>query len=232
MTLPPLIEGRLVRRYKRFLADVELADGSLITAHTANPGAMTGLCDPGSRVLLSHHPTAKRKLPYSWQIVYVGRTPVGVNPVLANSIAREGIEAGVVRELTGYASLRPEVKVGDSRLDFELSAPDRPRCLVEVKSVTLRVGSRGLFPDAPSARGRRHLEELIALEQAGERAVLLFLVQRGDVRTVGPAREVDPAYGEAFDAARAAGVEVLAYRAAVEPSRRRIRLAAPLPLVD
>ena len=122
------------------------------------------------------------------------------------------------------------VVVPSAYIDFELTAPRRKRCLVEVKSVTLREGRHALFPDAPSERGRRHLEELIALRRAGERAVLLFLVQRGDVRSVGPARAIDPAYGEALDAARAAGVEVLAYRAAVEPSRERIRVVAPLPL--
>ncbi|MEZ6187974.1 MAG: DNA/RNA nuclease SfsA [Planctomycetota bacterium] len=232
MILPPLIAGRLLRRYKRFLADVELEDGTQITAHTANPGAMTGLATPGSRVLLSHHPHGKRKLPYSWQIVYVGRTPVGVNPALANPLVREALERGVIAELRGYPHLHAEVPVGDSRLDFELSAPGRPRCLVEVKSVTLRDGSAGLFPDAPSERGRRHLHELATLVAAGERAALLFLVQRGDVRRVGPAREVDPAYGVALDEARAAGVEVLAYRAAVEPSRRRIRVVGRLPLLD
>lgn len=212
----PLLEGRLVRRYKRFLADVELAAGELVTAHTANPGRMLGLATPGSAVWLSHHDDPARKLKYTWQLIEVDGRLVGVNPALANRLVREAIERGAIPELAGYGSLRTEVRAGPrARTDFLLEDSARPPCWVEVKNATFLAGEAALFPDAVTERGRRHLEELAALARGGARAVLCYLVQRPEPRVVAPADAIDPAYADAFRAALAAGVEAIAYRARV-----------------
>ncbi len=224
----PLIEGRLIRRYKRFLVDVKLAGGQLVTAHTANPGRMQGLMEPGSRVWLSYHDNPKRKLAYSWQLVKVGRYLVGVDPIRANALVAEAIRRGVISELSGYDSLRREVALGASRIDLLLERPGE-RCYVEVKSVTLRMpDGLGLFPDAVSERGRKHLLELASAVTNGDRAVLCFVVQRGDVQVVAPADHIDPAYGESLRAVVAAGVEVIAYRGRVR--RHGIVLRDRLPV--
>jgi sugar fermentation stimulation protein A len=232
----PLIPAMLVRRYKRFLADVVLPGGEEVTAHVANPGAMTGLAAPGARVLLSRSDKANRKLPYSWGLVEadLGAGPelVGVNTVHPNAIAGAAIAACGIAGLAGYASLRREVKYGQgSRVDFLLEAPGRPPCYVEVKNVHL-MRARGLaeFPDSVTARGARHLDELAAMVAAGHRAVMLYLIQIGSAERFALARDIDRRYGEAFDRARAAGVEALAYRCAV--SAEEIALAGAVPMVD
>jgi len=223
MKLPlDLVPAILVRRYKRFLADVELADGSIITAHVANPGAMIGLQAPGARVWLSLSTSKTRKLPYSWELVEAdfGNGPelVGVNTIHPNAIVAEALAEGAIPELTGYASIRREVKYGEkSRVDFLLEHPDRPPCYVEVKNVhMMRKPGSAEFPDSVTARGARHLEELAAMVALGARAVLLFVVQIGSSQRVAVARDIDPAYGRAFDKARAAGVEILAYTCAID----------------
>ncbi len=232
----PLISATLVRRYKRFLADVVLADGEEITAHVANPGAMTGLATPGARVLLSRSDSASRKLPYSWELVEtdLGSGPelVGVNTAHPNAIAAYAIAAGEIPALAGYASLRREVKYGErSRIDFLLETPGRPPCYVEVKNVHL-MRARGLaeFPDSVTARGARHLDELAAMVAAGHRAAMLYLVQIGSADRFGLARDIDRRYGECFDRARATGVEAFAYRCTV--TAESIAVAAAVPMVD
>jgi sugar fermentation stimulation protein A len=231
----PLIPATLVRRYKRFLADVVLPDGEEITAHVANPGAMTGLAAPGARVFLSRSDNVKRKLPYSWELVEVdlgsGRELVGVNTAHPNVIAGNALAAGVIEGLAGYASLRREVKYGQgSRVDFLLESPERPPCYVEVKNVHL-MRARGLaeFPDAVTARGARHLDELAAMVATGNRALMLYLIQIGSAERFALARDIDRRYGEAFDRARAAGVEALAYRCTV--SAEGIALADAVPVM-
>ncbi len=236
MKLPQdLVPARLIRRYKRFLADVELADGSVITAHVANPGAMTGLQAPGAKVWLSLSPSKTRKLPYSWELVEAdfGNGPelVGVNTIHPNAIVAEALADGAIPELAGYATIRREVKYGAaSRVDFLLEHPDRPPCYAEVKNVHL-MRQKGLaeFPDSVTARGARHLEELAAMAALGARAVLLFVVQIGSSRRVAVARDIDPAYGRAFDRARAAGVETLAYTCAIDHDE--IVLAGKVPVL-
>jgi sugar fermentation stimulation protein A len=232
----PLIEATLVRRYKRFLADVVLPGGEEITAHVANPGAMTGLAAPGARVFLSKSDKANRKLPHSWELVEadLGSGPelVGVNTAHPNVIAGQAIAAGAIAELAGYASLRREVKYGESsRVDFLLETPGRPPCYVEVKNVHL-MRARGLaeFPDSVTARGARHLHELAAMVAAGHRSVMLYLIQIGSADRFALARDIDRRYGEAFDHARAAGVEALAYRCVV--SAEEIALAGAVPIVE
>ena len=226
-----LIKGRLLRRYKRFLADVELDSGGQITAHTANPGRMTGLTEPGSQVFLTYHDSPRRKLNYSWELVRVGRHLVGINPHLANTLVAEGIERGVVAELDGYAELRREVAYGQrgSRADMRLDGhPTHPPATVEVKNVTLIEGELALFPDAPTERGRKHLRELMDVVRAGERGVLVFVVQRKDCDAVAPADAVDPEYAELLREAAQVGVEVLAYRAKV--GTREVKLVERMPV--
>jgi sugar fermentation stimulation protein A len=230
----PLIPATLVKRYKRFLADVVLASGEAITAHVANPGAMTGLAAPGARVWLSKSANAKRKLPYSWELVEVdlgaGVELIGINTAHPNLLAAEAIAAGAIPELTGYPSTRREVKYGrNSRVDFLLEAPDRAPCYVEVKNVHLmRRAGLAEFPDSVTARGAKHLDELAAVTAAGARAVMLFLIQIGSAARFALARDIDPAYGAAFDRARAAGVEAVAYRCVIE--HKAITLAGPVPI--
>src|SRR5262245_31552130 len=214
----PLVPATLVKRYKRFLADVMLPSGETVTVHCANPGAMTGLNVPGARVWLSRSANANRKLPHSWELIEVdlggGAELVGINTAHPNALAAEAIAAGAIPELVGYDTIRREVKYGKgSRVDFLLEAPGRPPCYVEIKNVHLmRRAGLAEFPDAVTKRGTRHLQELADMVAAGSRAMMLFLVQIGSARSFALARDIDPAYGRAYDAARAAGVEAIARR--------------------
>lgn len=212
----PLIPGRLVQRYKRFLADVRLDGGDVVTAHCCNPGAMTGLAEPGSRVWLSHASNPARKLRYSWELVEVADgvepTLVGINTIHPNAAVASAIAQGLVPGLGAYETVKREVRYGQgSRVDFLLQAPDRPSCYLEVKNVHLmRKPGLAEFPDSVTARGRKHLQELADMVRAGHRAVMLFFIQRGDAEAFCLARDIDPAYGAAFAAALEAGVEAIA----------------------
>jgi sugar fermentation stimulation protein A len=226
----PLREGRLLRRYKRFLADVQL-DSGVITAACPNTGSMMGCCEPGSRVWLSESDSATRKYRHTWEIVEAGGVMIGINTGLPNALVSEALAADTIAELAGYSGLRREVRYGEeaSRVDFVLDSPERPACYVEVKNVTAAV-TRGvaLFPDCVSDRGSRHLRELIRLKARGARPVQLYCVQRGDVKEVRPADGIDPEYGRTLREAIAAGVEVLAYRAKVSPAEIRLSLRIPV----
>jgi len=230
----PLVSATLIRRYKRFLADVRLASGEELTVHVANPGAMTGLAAAGARVWLSKSPNPKRKLAYSWELVEVdfggGIELVGVNTGHPNALIAEALAAGLIPELAGYASVRREVRYGrNSRVDLLLEDPARPPCYVEIKNVHL-MRRQGLaeFPDAVTARGAKHLDELAAMVAAGHRAVMLFLIQIGSAERFALASDIDPAYAAAFARARAAGVEAFAYRCAIAADA--IVLAGAVPI--
>src|SRR4051812_8507586 len=220
---PPLVEARLIKRYKRFLADVEV-DGKYLTVHCPNPGSMMGLAEPGSRCWLM--PKTGTKLPYGWELVESrssGVTAVvGINTGRANAVVAEGLAARAFPGLPAATVLR-EVKVGpgalhNSRLDFRLDDAEGRPCWVEVKSVTLsRRAGIAEFPDAKTDRGSRHLAELATLAQAGQRAVLLFLVQRSDCREMVLADDIDPAYAAALTQARAQGVEIRAFSCQITP---------------
>ena len=228
----PLITGRLIRRYKRFLADVELDDGSQVTAHTPNTGSMAGCAEPGSRVWLSDSGNPKRKYPLSWELVEAdGETLVGINTALPNRLVKEAVEGGVVPSLKGFSNVRTEVRYGEerSRIDLLLEDERAGRCFIEVKNVTLVEEGVAYFPDAVSERGAKHLRELIGVVERGDRGVIFFCVQRGDAREVRPADAIDPRYGETLRRAVAAGVEALAYRAEVSPEG--VELVTPLPVV-
>lgn len=231
----PLIPATLIRRYKRFLADVTLADGRETTVHVANPGSMLGLTDPGSRVFLSRSDNPNRKLPLSWELVEVdfgrGTELVGVNTGHPNRVVEEAIAAGKVPGLSGYGRHRREVRYGkESRVDFLLEDDGRPPCFVEVKNVhMMRKPGRAEFPDAVTARGARHLEELAAMVREGARAVMVYLVQIGSAEGVAFARDIDPAYGAAFDRAREAGVEAVALTCRI--STEGIEADRPVPVL-
>lgn len=221
----PLVPGRLVRRYKRFLADCLLDSGEEVTAHVANSGSMLGLATPGSLVYLARSSDPKRKLAWSWQLVEAGDALVGIDTGLSNRIVAEAIGAGRIPALAGYETLRREVRYGaNSRVDMLLEGEGRPPCYVEVKSVTLsRRPGVAEFPDAVTARGAKHLAELSAMVQQGARAVLVYLMQRGDCDRFELAGDIDPAYVVAAELACAAGVEMLVVRAAVTPAGIEIR---------
>lgn len=228
-----LIEGRLIRRYKRFLADVELRDGRIVTVHTPNTGSMMGCSEPGLRVWLRDTGNSSRKYPLSWELVEDKQgTLIGINTGLANQLVVDAIFEGLIAALQGYAVLRREVPYGErrSRIDILLQDPSRLDCYVEVKNVTLLdEGMCARFPDAVTARGTRHLHELQAVAAAGCRAVMVFCVQRGDAKTFAPADTIDPQYGAQLRAAARVGVELMAYQAAIDT--RSIRLVKPLPIV-
>ena len=226
-----LVEGRLIRRYKRFLADIQLPDG-VITAACPNTGSLMGCCEAGSRVWLSESDSATRKYRHTWELIEVGKVMVGINTGLPNALVSEAIANGTIGELSGYASIRREVAFGEerSRVDLLLQGAGREDCYVEVKNVTA-AASKGvaLFPDCVSERGSKHLRELMRLKARGLRPVQLYCVQRGDVKEVRPADGIDHEYGRTLREAIAAGVEVLAYRAKV--TTREIRLAERIPVV-
>jgi sugar fermentation stimulation protein A len=227
----PLVEGRLIRRYKRFLADIQLP-GEVITASCPNTGSMMGCAEAGNRVWLSESESLTRKYRHTWEMVEVGRVMVGINTALPNALVAEAIASGAIPELSGYGTLRREVAFGEerSRVDLLLEDAGRSACYVEVKNVTAAASAGvALFPDCVSERGSKHLRELMRLKAAGLRPVQLYCVQRGDVNEVRPADGIDVQYGRTLREAIAAGVEVLAYRARVTPAE--IRLEERIPVV-
>lgn len=233
MKFDNLIEAQLVKRYKRFLADVELKDGQLITVHCPNTGAMTGCAEPGSVVWLSTSNNPKRKYPNTWELV---QTPTGdmvnIHSAKANALVLETIQSGAIEELNEYDAIRTEVSYGEenSRIDILLESGVK-KCFVEVKSATLLLeGGLGVFPDTKSDRGRKHLRELMLIKRQGHRAVLFFCVQHAGINCVAPADLIDNAYGETFREAIACGVEVIAYKAAITPSS--ITLVGSIPVLE
>jgi len=229
---PPLEKGVLLRRYKRFFADVRLDDGREVVTHCTNTGRMTGCSEPGSEVLIAPAPLgAKRKLAWTLRLVRAGRSWVSVDTLMANRVVVDALRRGKIPALSGYDSVRPEARVGDSRFDALLtdSAGKLPAAWVEVKNVTLRAGRLALFPDAVSTRGLKHLNELAARAAAGERAVLLPFVARGDCQAFDAAVDIDPDWAAGLRDAAAAGVEIQPWRAAID--RRSIRMGRPLEWV-
>jgi len=220
----PLFKGKILKRYKRFLADIELLEdteinkkGDIIVAHTANTGAMTTCWEEGWDVIVSYHDNPKRKLKYSLEMTHNGETWIGVNTSIPNKISIEAIENGVIKELQGYESLKPEAKVGKSRIDIllyngEKSSPSE-QCYVEVKNATLLGDNQTvLFPDGVTERGQKHLRELTQLKEQGIRACMLYIVQREDVSIFSPATHIDPEYSRLLSLAHESGVEILVYQ--------------------
>jgi sugar fermentation stimulation protein A len=230
----PLIPGRLIKRYKRFLADIELEGGEIVTAHCANSGSMLNVKEPGSEVWLSPARNPDRKLRFTWELIKINDTLVGINTALPNTIVEEAIVAGKIPELKGYASLRREVKYGkNSRIDILLEDPFLPKCHVEVKNVTLKrgLGENNLveFPDSVTTRGAKHLAELSDMIAQGYRSVMLYLVQRQDSGAFTIAADIDPAYKAALDNAINTGVEILCYQCTIDT--KKIEVSKSLKLL-
>jgi len=230
MRLPaPLLPGRLLRRYKRFLADIELDDGRTVTAHTPNTGSMKQCAVPGHRVLISASDNPERKLPYTLELIRVNGHWVDTHTHRANRVVEEGLRMGWIAGLEGY-DVTPEFRYGQSRLDFMLQRGDE-RVLVEVKNVTLCCdGNVACFPDAVTTRGQKHLRELAHAAASGDRAVILFLVQRGEAQAFTPADAIDPEYGRLLRQVAAEGVEILPCRTLVTPEETRIGPTLPVIL--
>ena len=230
---PPLQPAILLKRYKRFLADVVTPDGRELTLHCPNTGAMTGCAVPGDTVWYSTSDNAKRKYAHTWELTETQQGAViCVNTLRANTLAKEAISAGIIPELSGYNQLKSEVKYGDegSRIDFMLQAEDRPECYIEVKSVTLAEQENGYFPDAVTLRGQKHLRELMSVAAAGKRAVLLFAVLHSAIERFSPARHIDPKYAQLLNEAQKQGVEIFAYKAELSADNMTLRSSLPIVL--
>lgn len=220
----PLIHGRLVKRYKRFLADVTLDDGTVVTAHCTNSGSMKSCLEDDAEVWLTPVNDPKRKTRFTWEMIRIDGDWVGINTSNPNALAFEWVSGGVVPGLEGMINLRREVKWEDSRFDLygekaesaDLTGSERG-CFIEVKNVSMKEGDRALFPDAVTERGRKHLNTLIRVKKSGMRAVMLYIVQRMDVKIFSLARDIDPEYGKALDKAVRQGVEVIVVQARVTP---------------
>ena len=228
LTWPELIRSTLMHRYKRFLADVRLENGDIVTAHCPNSGSMKACCQPGRPVYLSCHDSPKRKLKYTWEIIAMPPSLVGINTQVPNRLVSKSIQAGRVKELEGYDHMAREVKIpGNSRLDILLSKKDTDRCYLEIKNCTLVENGVAFFPDAVTHRGRRHLVEMQKLATSGCRCVMFYLIQRMDARMFEPAEHIDPAYSRELRRAAENGIEILVYDVHID--LKAIRLNRRLP---
>lgn len=214
---PPLIQGTLIKRYKRFLADIQLDDGAPVTAHCPNSGSMRQCSEPGRPVYVSRHDDPRRKLKYTWQLIRMPTSLVGVNTLMPNRLVAQAASQGLLPELEGYAEVRAEVKTSShTRLDFRLKARQRRDCYIEVKNCTLVENGTAMFPDARTTRGQKHLQELIRLRNTGTRAIIFFVIQRSDANRFMPADDIDPEYGRWLRRAAENIVEIVVYDVAVD----------------
>jgi sugar fermentation stimulation protein A len=229
---PELISGQLIKRYKRFLADVKLDNGQVVTAHCPNSGSMAACSEPGCRVYLSSHDNPKRKLKYTWEIIQMPDSWVGVNTIVPNRLVKNAIENGRVAELTGYDHVRSEVKTAEgSRLDIMLQRGENEACFIEIKNCTLVENAVAMFPDAVTQRGRKHLFELERLKMDGNRCVMFFLIQRMDAEVFKPAAHIDPAYAETLrEVHLKGGVEILVYDVHIDLAYIRLNRQIPYRL--
>lgn len=217
-----LVKGRLIKRYKRFLADVELESGEQVTAHCTNSGSMKTCLEEGADVYLSPVNDPKRKTKFTWEMIFINAKWVGINTMVPNKLAYDAISNGELEKLKGYTKVKREVKFGDSRFDI-YAENETEKCFVEVKNVSMKVGDSALFPDAVSSRGRKHLETLIEVKKSGIRAVMLYVIQRMDVEYFGMAEDIDPEYASSLRKAMENGVEVIAVQAEVSPEKIEIK---------
>ncbi len=211
-----LVKGTLLRRYKRFLADIELADGTEVVAHCTNSGSMKSCLEEGAAVYLTPVNDPKRKTRFTWEMIKINGDWVGINTGNPNKLAFEAISESLIPELTGYDIVKREVKFGDSRFDI-YAENDREKCFVEVKNVSMKEGKYALFPDAVTTRGQKHLKTLMEVKKQGIRAVMLYVIQRSDVSVFAPAKQIDPDYAEALKMAFRSGVEIIPMQAEVTP---------------
>nr|WP_321403595.1 DNA/RNA nuclease SfsA [uncultured Desulfobacter sp.] len=231
--LPHLIKGKLVKRYKRFLADIELDTGEVVTAHCPNSGSMKGCAQPGAEAWISQSTNPKRKLKYTWELTRIDGTFIGINTLVPNRLVKASVENDLIPELLGYSQVRSEVKTSDhTRLDLVLEETNGRQCFVEIKNCTLVENRVARFPDAVTTRGQKHIQELLDLASKGHRAVLFFLVQRTDADAFTPAADIDPEYAKKLMQARVKGVEIIVrdvvFDLDVDPARIRINRALNL----
>ena len=228
---PELVGGILVKRYKRFLADVKLDNGTLVTAHCPNTGRMQGCSEPGRPVYLSRHDSLKRKLKYTWELIQMPGSLVGINTLVPNRLVFQAAQAGLIPELGGYNAAVREVSIeSGSRIDLLLCNGQKDRCYVEIKNCTLVEDGTALFPDAVTARGLKHLKELETLVKAGCRCVMFYFIQRMDARIFRPADGIDADYGRGLRRAVDRGIEMLAYDVSIDLSGIRLNRKIPCAL--
>ncbi|WP_421919247.1 DNA/RNA nuclease SfsA [Marinifilum sp.] len=222
----PLVHGKFIRRYKRFLTDIELDDGEIVVAHTSNSGSMKSCLEEGAEVYLTHVDDPKRKTQYTWEMIKINESWVGINTAVPNVLIYEAVQNQQIDALKGYNTVKREVKFEDSRFDV-FASNDNEECFIEVKNVSLKDGIFARFPDAVTTRGKKHLETLMRVKEEGKRAVMVYVIQRSDLEVFTPAFDIDPDYAATLKKACESGVEVYPYRAVVGPER--IELAEILP---
>ena len=228
---PELTPGILIKRYKRFLADVKLNGGKVITAHCPNTGSMKGCCEPGRPVYVSFHDNPKRKLKYTWELIEMPTSLVGVNTLVPNRLVFESVKAGLVPELAGYDNVTREVKISArSRIDLAMTAEDQDPCYVEIKNCTLVENGVAMFPDAVTSRGLKHIDELQALVDSGCRCVMFYFIQRMDAKVFKPADHIDPEYGRGLRRAVKEGLEILAYDVTIDLNGIKLNRKIPYAL--
>ena len=229
--LPPLIQGKLIKRYKRFLADIELETGEMVIAHCANSGSMRGCAIPGSPVWISQSDNPKRKLKYTWELIQTKDSMVGVNTLVPNRLVKASIENQIIDELKEYTKVRAEIKTSDhTRLDLLLENGAGKKCYVEIKNCTLVEEGVAMFPDAVTTRGQKHLDELVDLKQQGHRAVIFYLIQRMDAKQFTPADMIDTVYAQKLHHAVDNGVEIITRDTFIDTGLIAIRRAVPVCL--
>lgn len=225
----PLIHGTLIKRYKRFLADIKLDNGEIVIAHSTNSGSMKSCIEEGAEVYLTHVNDPKRKTQYTWEMIKIDGNWIGVNTSWPNLLAFEAIKNSEIDKLSGYTYVKREVKFGDSRFDVYCEN-EQEKCFVEVKNVTLKDGNYALFPDSVTTRGQKHLKTLVEVKKASYRAVMLYIVQRSDVSIFGPAAKIDPEYAKLLNKAVNNGVEVIVIQAEVTPESIILKKELPVEL--
>ncbi|NOU58558.1 DNA/RNA nuclease SfsA [Marinifilum caeruleilacunae] len=221
-----LVHGKLIRRYKRFLTDMELDNGEIVVAHTSNSGSMKSCLEEGAEVYLTHVDDPKRKTKYTWEMIKIGGNWVGINTAVPNLLVYEAVKQQEIESLKGYTHVKREVKFEDSRFDV-FASNETEECFIEVKNVSLKDGKYARFPDAVTTRGKKHLETLIRVKKEGKRAVMVYVIQRNDVDIFTPAFDIDPDYAASLKQAYENGVEIYPIRALVGPEK--IELADILP---
>lgn len=225
----PLVHGRLVKRYKRFLADIKLDNGSIVKAHCTNSGSMNSCIEQNAEVYISVANDPKRKTKYTWEMIFINKSWIGVHTTRPNQLVFDAIVKNEIPQLIGYNNVEKEVKIKDSRLDI-VAKNEQETCYIEVKNASMKKGDCVLFPDAVTARGKKHLETLISLKEEGHRTVMIFVVQRSDVSEFGPAIEIDPLYSKTLKKAYKAGVEIIPLQAKITPYEIKISKQLPLKL--
>lgn len=224
-----LVRGSLIKRYKRFLADVKLEDNSVVIAHCTNSGSMKSCLEDNAPVYLSRASDPNRKTKFTWEMIYINNNWIGINTMMPNKLVYDEVVNKELPGLDDYSIVKREVKYGDSRFDIYCEN-EREKCFIEIKNVTMKVGKAALFPDAVTTRGKKHLETLIEVKRNGIRAVMIYIVQRMDVDYMGPATEIDPDYADALKRAKTAGVEIMAFQAKVSPTEIKIEKQIPVKM--